>query len=55
MNVHANRTKNFNKMNIYITHNLGYNFEQLALAMKTEFALKFFKPGGPPSRFVRLC
>jgi len=23
-------------------------FEQLALALKTEFALKFFKPGGRP-------
>jgi len=25
MNVQANHTKNINNMNIYITHNLGYN------------------------------
>jgi len=25
MNVQANHTKNFNNVNIYITHNLGYN------------------------------
>ena len=25
MNVKANHTKNINNMNIYITHNLGYN------------------------------
>jgi len=25
MNVEANHTKNINNMNIYITHNLGYN------------------------------
>jgi len=34
-------------------------FEQLALALKTEFALKFFNPGGtavPPTPcLVRLC
>jgi len=32
------------------------NFEQLALALKTEFALKIFKPGNgsPPARLVRL-
>jgi len=31
------------------------NFEQLALALKTEFALKFFKPGGGrATRLVRL-
>ena len=30
-------------------------FEQLAVALKTEFALKFFKPGGRPTpRLVRL-
>jgi len=29
-------------------------FEQLALALKTEFALKFFKPGGgvPPASYA---
>ena len=34
------------------------DFEQLALALKTEFALKFFKPAGgapPDPRLVRLC
>jgi len=25
MNVQANRTKNINNLNIYITHNLAYN------------------------------
>jgi len=31
-------------------------FEQLALALKTDLALEFFKPRGlpPPPRFVRL-
>jgi len=30
------------------------NFEQLALALKTEFALKFFKSGGgsPPASYA---
>jgi len=29
MIVQANHTKNINKMNIYITHNLGYNLFQI--------------------------
>ena len=43
----------FTVLNIYFL--LFRDFEQFALALKTEFALKIFKPGGLPSpRLVRL-